>query len=55
MAYRGRIDDRNVELGKSRSTAVKRDLADAIAATLAGEPIAEPFTKAVGCPIADLK
>lgn len=53
--YRGRIDDRNVELGKSRSTVVKHDLADAIAATLDGEPIAEPFTKAVGCPIADLE
>jgi peroxiredoxin len=55
MVYRGRIDDRNIELGTSRSAAGKRDLADALEATLAGEPIAEPFTKAVGCPIVDLK
>jgi hypothetical protein len=55
IAYRGRIDDRNAEIGQSRSVATKHDLAEAIEATLAGQPVAEPVTKAVGCPIADLK
>ena len=30
-------------------------LADAIEATLAGQPVAEPVTKAVGCYIGDLE
>jgi peroxiredoxin len=53
--YRGRIDDLNAELGLSRSAANTHDLADAIAATLAGKVVAEPVTEAVGCTIADLK
>jgi peroxiredoxin len=54
LVYRGRIDDRNVSLGNSGSVAAKHDLADAIEATLAGQPVAEPETKAVGCYIGDL-
>lgn len=55
ITYRGRIDDRNADFGQTRHAPVKRDLADAIDATLAGRPVAEPVTKAVGCYIADLK
>ena len=55
IAYRGRIDNWYSELGKSRSAATTHDLADAIEATLAGRPVAEPVTKAVGCYIEDLK
>jgi peroxiredoxin len=55
IAYRGRIDDRSADVGQSRSVAVKHDLAEAIEATLAGRPVGEPMTKAVGCLIADLK
>ena len=55
IAYRGRIDDLNADLGNARSAATKHDLADAIEATLAGQPVAEPVTKAVGCYIEDLK
>jgi AhpC/TSA family len=55
LSYRGRIDDVNIALGSSRATATKHDLADAIEATLAGKPVAEPVTEAVGCIIADLK
>ena len=54
LVYRGRIDDRNASLGNSGSVAAKHDLADAIEATLAGEKVAEPETKAVGCYIGDL-
>jgi hypothetical protein len=39
VAYRGRIDDRNADFGKSSSVAVKHDLADAIEATLSDGPV----------------
>jgi hypothetical protein len=55
IAYRGRIDDLNADFGTARTAATKQDLADAIEATLAGRPVAEPVTKAVGCYIEDLK
>ncbi|HEY4233807.1 MAG TPA: redoxin family protein, partial [Lacipirellulaceae bacterium] len=55
ITYRGRIDDRNSDFGKAASAAAKHDLADAIEATLAGECVAEPVTKAVGCYIGDLE
>jgi hypothetical protein len=54
LVYRGRIDDRNVSLGNAGAVAAKHDLADAIEVTLAGESVAEPETKAVGCYIGDL-
>jgi hypothetical protein len=53
ITYRGRIDDRNAALGNSGAAAGKHDLADAIEATLAGQRVAEPVTKAVGCYIGD--
>ena len=55
MNYRVRISNLYADLGKARSTATKNDLRDAINATLEGQPIAEPVTKAVGCYIGDLK
>lgn len=55
QVYRGRIDDLFVDFGKSRSDATTHDLEDAITATLAGKPVAEPVTQAVGCLISDLK
>jgi hypothetical protein len=53
VVYRGRIDNRYVDLGLERPAATKHDLGDALAAVLAGKPIAEPVTQAVGCFIAD--
>jgi hypothetical protein len=55
MAYRGRIDDSNVDFGKSAPAATKHDLEDAIEATLVRKPVAEPVTTAVGCYIGDLE
>jgi hypothetical protein len=55
IAYRGRIDDWYVDFGKSRDAATTHELADAIEATLSGHSLSQPVTKAVGCPIADLK
>jgi len=53
VQYRGRIDDRYVDLGVERPAATEHDLADAITAVLAGTPVAHPQTQAVGCYIAD--
>lgn len=55
ITYRGRINNEYVELGKSRTAAVRHDLQEAIEATLAGRPIAEPVTRAIGCYILDLE
>src|SRR5258706_161747 len=54
VAYRGRIDDRYVDLGLERPAATTHDLAEALAAVLAGTPVPHPTTQAVGCYIADL-
>jgi hypothetical protein len=54
MLYRGRIDDRYVELGRERPRPTTRDLEDALTAALAGKPIAVTETRAVGCILSDL-
>jgi hypothetical protein len=53
VVYRGRIDDRYVDLGVERPAPTQHDLADALAAVLAGKPVAQPTTQAVGCFISD--
>lgn len=55
LMYHGRIDDRYVEIGKTRQTAQVHDLENAIAAVLAGKPVARPETRAVGCSLADVE
>jgi hypothetical protein len=55
IVYRGRIDDRFVELGRERAAATQHDLRDALTAVLAGRPVSSPRTQAVGCFIADMK
>jgi AhpC/TSA family len=55
LVYQGRVDDRFLELGRERPTATKRDLEDALLATLAGKPVDPSSTQAVGCFIADLR
>jgi len=55
IAYQGRINDLYVDLGSSRPQPTTNDLSDAIEAALAGQPVANPRTKPVGCLIADLK
>ena len=54
LAYRGRIDDTYVELGKRRVEPGQRDLRDALAAVLTGRPVKQARTMAVGCPIPEL-
>ena len=53
VVYRGRIDDRYVDLGRERPAATERDLFDALTAVLAGKPVAHATTRAVGCFISD--
>ena len=55
IVYRGRIDDRFVDLGLERPSATRRDLAEALAAVMAGKPVTPPTTQAVGCFISDFK
>lgn len=55
LKYHGRIDDRYVDWGKSRPTAQVHDLENAIAAVLAGKPVAQPETRAIGCSLADVQ
>ncbi len=55
MVYRGRIDDRYVDFGRSRAAATRHDLEEALSAVLAGRRIDEPTTQAVGCYIPDLR
>jgi peroxiredoxin len=49
LLYRGRIDDRAVDLGKWRNTARKQDLRDAIANVLVSKAVGRPFPDAIGC------
>jgi len=54
LLYRGRIDDRFVELGRERPAATVHDLRNALAAALAGRAVIPSRTQAVGCFIADM-
>src|SRR5215475_9902242 len=53
LTYRGRIDDRYSAIGIEKAQATRHDLQDAVAATLAGKPVTQKLTQAVGCYIAD--
>ena len=55
IAYRGRIDDRFTDFGKQRPAPTQRDLRAALDAVLAGKPVPNATTKAIGCFITDLK
>jgi hypothetical protein len=55
IVYRGRIDDRFVDFGKTRPAPTVRDLERALEATLSGEDVATARTRAIGCFIADTK
>ncbi len=52
LAYRGRIDDRYVALGRMRPAPTVSDLDEALAAILSGRPVPRETTPAVGCFIA---
>ena len=49
--YRGRIDDRFVEVGKTRYQPTENDLQEALDAILAGKAVSHPVTRTIGCAI----
>jgi thiol-disulfide isomerase/thioredoxin len=49
--YRGRVDNRYVEPGKTRHQPTENNLDDALAAILSGKPVAHPVTRTIGCAI----
>ena len=51
VVYRGRINDRYFAPGKRKPKTKRRDLDAALRDCLAGRPVADPVTDAVGCPI----
>jgi hypothetical protein len=53
VVYRGRIDDRYVDLGRERPAPTRRDLFEALTAIVTGKAVAQATTQAVGCFIAD--
>ncbi len=57
LLYRGRVDDRTVDFGKTRFQPTRQDLRIALDEILAGKPVSQPFTKAIGCaiPFAELQ
>lgn len=52
--YRGRVDDRFVDLGKTRFHPSEESLREAIEAVLQGKPVPHPVTKVLGCAIPGL-
>ena len=49
LLYRGRINDQYARLGVRRTVMQRHELADALAAVVAGRPVAVARTEAVGC------
>lgn len=55
MVYRGRIDDRYVDIGRERPQAATHDLANALNAVVHGKMVRTIITRAVGCYISDIR
>lgn len=56
LVYRGRIDNKFVDVGRTRRRATSHDLQDALEAALTGRADGAPrITQPVGCVIADLE
>lgn len=51
VLYLGRIDDRAVDLGKTRVEPRRRDLRLALDEALAGRPVSLPLARSIGCAI----
>lgn len=55
LIYRGRIDNRYEDFGRSRAAPTTQELDNAIRNTLDGKPTVPDHANAVGCYISDLK
>lgn len=49
--YRGRVDDRFMDYGKTRFQPAHHDLQDALDQILLGQPVKNPTTRVLGCAI----
>jgi hypothetical protein len=49
--YRGRVDNRFIEPGKTRYQPTENDLDEALGAILQGKPAPHPVTRTIGCAI----
>jgi len=49
IRYQGRIDNLYVNVGRTRQQVTNHDLANALDAVLAGKPVRQPRTEALGC------
>jgi thiol-disulfide isomerase/thioredoxin len=49
--YRGRVDNRFVDIGKTRYQPTESDLQEALDAILNGKPVPHPVTRTIGCAI----
>ncbi len=52
--YRGRIDNKFIEPGKTRYQATENDLEEALQAILQGKAVPHPVTRTIGCAIPGL-
>jgi thiol-disulfide isomerase/thioredoxin len=52
--YRGRIDNRFVDFGKTRYQPTENDLEEALSAVVQGKPVPHPVTRTLGCAIPGL-
>ena len=53
LLYRGRIDDRYIDIGLDRPRATRHELQDALQAVVEGKPVPAAATPAVGCFVSD--
>jgi thiol-disulfide isomerase/thioredoxin len=53
LIYHGRIDNRYVSVGKAMNRATRADMENALQAVLAGRPVKQAVTRAIGCSLAD--
>jgi hypothetical protein len=51
VLYRGRVDDRFIDIGKTRYRPAHDDLREALDQILEGQPVRNPVTKVLGCAI----
>jgi thiol-disulfide isomerase/thioredoxin len=49
--YRGRVDNRFIEPGKTRYQPTENDLEEALQAIVQGKPVPHPVTRTIGCAI----
>jgi hypothetical protein len=49
VLYRGRIDNRYIDFGRYRDSGIESDLRRALDAVAAGKPVANRFTRSIGC------